>query len=106
VIKSFQDCPRVLSIARSTEKANILVMVWGEDDSTLKSTVESFRDLVNVSIVFSHYFGTPLSQVIVPFVSGDEDISPCGSRCDVCNRYHSNWCLGCPSTKHYKFNYL
>jgi DNA-binding Lrp family transcriptional regulator len=106
VIKGLQDCPRVLSIARTSEKANTLVMVWGEDDSTLKSTVESFRDLENVSIVFSHYLGTPLTQVIVPFVSGDEDISPCGSRCDVCNRYHSNWCLGCPSTKHYKNNYL
>lgn len=105
VIKSLQDCPRVLSIARTTEKANIILMVWGEDDSTLNSTVESLRDLDNVSIVYSHYLGTPISKVVVPFVLCDDDISPCGLSCDICNKYLSNWCLGCPSTKHYKLKF-
>jgi DNA-binding Lrp family transcriptional regulator len=106
LFKRLQDCPRVLSIARTTEKANIIAMVWGEDDNTLQSTVESFRDLVNVSLVYSHSLGTPVSQIIVPLILGSEDNTPCGLSCDICDRYKSNWCLGCPSTKHYKFNYL
>ena len=98
-----KNCPRVLNLFRTPEKANIHAIIWGEDDQTINSTLESFRDLENVDIVHTHYLGTPIhGNIIVNLVSGDNDESPCGMKCADCYRYDNAWCLGCPASKYYK----
>lgn len=104
VINLFQKCPRILSVSRATGKANILISVWGENDETLKSTVESFRDIENVEIVYSQYLGTPIEKTVIPIVSSTVDGPPCGSQCSKCNSYWKNWCNGCPTTSFHGFN--
>jgi DNA-binding Lrp family transcriptional regulator len=104
VIYLFQKCPRILNVSRSTGKANILITVWGENERTLKSTVESFRDIENVDIVYSQYLGTPIEKVIIPIVSSAVDDPPCGSQCSKCYSYLNNWCGGCPSTSFHRYN--
>lgn len=58
--KYLKDCPRVLTIFRTPEKANIHLSVWREDDQTIYSTIESFRDLENVDIIYTQYLGAPI----------------------------------------------
>jgi len=97
------NCPRVLNIFRTAEKANLHAILWGEDEQTINSTIESFRDLQNVEIVHTHYLGTPIhGNIIINVESGNDAETPCGMKCADCYRYHNAWCLGCPASKDYK----
>jgi DNA-binding Lrp family transcriptional regulator len=97
-----KNCPRVLNVFRTPEKANIHIAVWGEEDQTINSTIESFRDLQDVDIVYTHYLGTPIHGdigiKITPIISEE---TPCGKICSDCHRYENKWCLGCPITVDY-----
>ncbi len=98
-----RNCPRVLNVFRTSEKANFLLNVWGEDDQTINSTVESFGDQRNVSIVYTHYLGTPiLGDVIINVEARNKSETPCGTKCSECRRYHNAWCRGCPSSSDYE----
>ena len=98
-----RDCPRVLTLFRTPEKANIHVNVWGEEDKAINSTIESFRDFPNTEIIYTHYLGTPIyGDIMLNVESGNESESPCGKICPSCHRYNNNWCLGCPDTTSYK----
>ena len=102
-IEHLKSCPRVQTIFRTSGKANLEVGVWGENDQTINSTIESFRDLPNVQVVLSNYLGTPISgRMTLNMRLGDAETSPCGMNCAECSRYTSGWCIGCPATKHYK----
>jgi Lrp/AsnC family leucine-responsive transcriptional regulator len=98
-----KGCPRVLNIFRTPEKANIHLAVWGEDDQTINSTIESFRDIMDVDIVYTHYLGTPIHGDLAIHVhtSGSAE-TPCGRVCHSCYRYDNEWCTGCPVTDDYK----
>jgi DNA-binding Lrp family transcriptional regulator len=94
-----KSCPRVQSIFRTPEKANIQVGIWGEDDSTIQSCVESFRDLPDVNIVDINYLGTPIyGKILITVGPCDSDEAPCGKVCSECFRYQNSWCYGCPVT--------
>lgn len=98
-----RNCPRVLNLFRTAEKANIHAIVWGEDEQTINSTMESFRDLQNVDIVYTHYLGTPIyGDMIINVVPSKNSETPCGMTCSDCYRYSNEWCLGCPASKDYK----
>jgi Lrp/AsnC family leucine-responsive transcriptional regulator len=101
--KYFKECPRVLDVFRTPEKANIHLRVWGEDDNTIKSTIESFRDIPKVDIVYTHYLGTPIhGSIIIDVETKSGEQTPCGKICIKCHRYTNQWCLGCPLTTDYK----
>jgi len=103
VIEHLKSCPRVQTIFRTPGKANLEVGVWGEDDQTINSTVESFRDFPNVQVIHSNYLGTPISgRMTLNMRLGDAEKAPCSKDCVNCGRYTSGWCIGCPATKHYK----
>jgi DNA-binding Lrp family transcriptional regulator len=107
VEKYLRDCPRVVSIFRTPEKANIHLEVLGENDQTIASTVESFRDLANVDIVYIRYLGTPIHDNIMFDVAPNQsDVTPCGMTCVDCHRYINEWCVGCPTSSDYKNPFL
>ena len=98
-----KGCPRVLNVFRTPDKANIHLAVWGEDDQTINSTIESFRDMQGVDIVYTHYLGTPIhGDLSINVPPGGESETPCGRSCKKCHRYENEWCLGCPATVDYK----
>lgn len=98
-----RSCPRVLNVFRTSEKANLLLSVWGEDDQTINSTIESFGDQRNASVVYAHYLGTPIhGDVIVNVAARESNEAPCGAKCSECRRYQNSWCRGCPSSSDYK----
>jgi len=102
-----RNCPRVISIFRTPEKANLHLMVWGEDDQIINSTIESFRDLQNVDIIFTHYLGTPIhgDPTINLTVSNNAE-SSCGMVCGNCFRYVNKRCVGCPTSSSYRNPFL
>lgn len=103
VESSLNGCPRILNVFRTPEKANIHLDVWGEDDETINSTIESFRDLRDVDIVYAHYLGTPIhGSLAINVQPSVESEAPCGRSCKKCHRYKKEWCLGCPATMDYK----
>ena len=87
-----RSCPRVLNVFRTSDKANLLLTVWGEDDQTINSTIESFGDQRNASIVYANYLGTPIhGDIIVNVEARKSDETPCGTKCAECYRYQNAW---------------
>ncbi len=102
-LEVMSQCPRVQTIFRTPDVANVQVGVWGEDESALKSCIESFRDLPDVRIVDTKYLGTPIhGNVTIGVQLGDYKIAPCGNKCTMCSRYENEWCPGCPMTLYYR----
>jgi DNA-binding Lrp family transcriptional regulator len=102
-LQVLSHCPRVQSIFRSPKKANIEVEVWGENDQTVNSTIESFRDISNVDIIDINYLGTPIKgNIILRLDPKNLDVTSCGQVCADCHRYQNDWCNGCPDSKDYK----
>ncbi|MDH5199821.1 MAG: Lrp/AsnC family transcriptional regulator [Candidatus Bathyarchaeota archaeon] len=98
-----ESCPRVLNVFRTCGKANVHLSMWGEDDQTVNSMIESFRDYPNVDIVYSHYLGTPIHGDVKLRVEFEEHREPpCGRICSKCNRYVNGWCMGCPCSADYR----
>ena len=97
-----KSCPRVLNVFRTPEKANIHIAVWGEEDQTINSTIESFRDIEDVDIVYTHYLGTPIhGDIAIKLTPEQTKETPCGQVCSECHRYQNKWCLGCPMSVDY-----
>ena len=102
-LKILRKCPRVQTIFRSPKKANIELGVWGENDQTINSTIESFRDIQDIEIVDINYLGSPIhGNVTLRLNPGNLEVTSCGQVCADCHRYQNDWCLGCPDSKDYK----
>lgn len=97
-----KHCPRILDMFRTSGKANIHLRMWGDDDHTVNSMIESLRDLPNVEVVHTQYLGTPISGDIIIHFSRDDEETPCGRICATCPRYTRRWCAGCPVSTDYR----
>jgi DNA-binding Lrp family transcriptional regulator len=98
--KTLSRCPRVLMMLRLAEKANLMVTLFGEDQDSLRSTIESIGSWPGASILnVSH----PLypETFRVPVTNEKQDVAPCGKDCSECPNYLIKECLGCPVTIHY-----
>ena len=102
--KTILSCPRALMLLKPTDKANMLALLWGEDQNTLNSTVESFRSIRDTELVSVHSSDPPLltdafSLRVFPVKS---EIAPCGRKCADCYRFIEGQCMGCPAVDVYK----
>jgi len=98
-----KTCPRVLTVFRIPEKANIHFRIWEEDDRTINSTIESFRDRKNVDIVYSRYMETPIhGNIVINIKPSENRETPCGLNCSDYPRYIDALCLGCPASSNYR----
>jgi len=104
VEENLSKCPRVLTILRLTEKANLMALFFGENHSTLTSTIESLRDFSGADIVYVHHSEPPLftETVSLNVFPEKSDIAPCGRKCSDCFRYQNDQCIGCPAVIEYK----
>ena len=102
VEQMLKNCPRVLNVFWTPDKANIHLTVWGEEDKTINSTIETFRDLYDVDIVYTHYLGTPIhGDIGIKISPAHSEETPCGMKCSECQRFENKWCLGCPISVDY-----
>ena len=102
--KSLSRCPRVLNLFRTSGKANIHVLVWGEDEHTLTSNIECFRNLPNIEIISTLFLGHPIHGDFTVKIPTEKHIeSPCGKLiCNDCQTYKNGNCAGCPATADYR----
>jgi len=102
--KNLSQCPRVLMILEPSEKVNMLIFVYGEDQATLKSTIESFRHFSVANLVDIYHSGPPTvpQSFHIPIFIEKNDISPCRRKCVECMNYMNSECVGCPAVKEYK----
>lgn len=102
--KRLIDCPRALILLRPAEKANLLAIFYGENQGTLRSTIESIVDQTGVNLVYAHYSDPPLfpEHFNLQVFPQKGDVTPCGLRCIDCPSYKRGQCLGCPAVVEYK----
>jgi len=102
--RNLSECPRVLTLLRLNEKANLLILLYGEDQNSLGSTIECIRDLSHVSIVYAHHSRTPIipEAFSLRIFPKKNDLTPCGRRCNNCLRYQNGQCVGCSAVTEYK----
>ncbi len=103
LMKLMQCCPRVLTIFKAQGKEDLQVSMWGESQKSIDATINSFRDFQGVTVVSTHYLGTPIhGSVSITMDPQDSTISPCGKDCSKCLSYANSDCPGCPDTSHYQ----
>ena len=102
--KTLARCPRVILMLRLTEKANLMVTLYGEDQDSLRSTIESIGSWPGANILGVTHAEPPLypETFRVPVTNEKEAITPCGKDCSECPNYVIKECLGCPVTIHYR----
>jgi len=102
--RTLSECPRVLTFIRINDKANLLLLLYGEDQNSLGSTIECIRDLSDVSVVYVHHSRPPLFPEVFSLRVFPEknDLTPCGRKCGGCLRYRNGQCVGCPAVTEYK----
>jgi len=104
VERNLSGCPRVLTLLRLEEKANLLILLCGEDQNTLGSTIECLRDLSDVNIVYVHHSRPPIipQAFSMRIFSQKNDLTPCRRKCSDCLRYQNSQCVGCPAVSEYR----
>jgi len=102
--KTLSICPRVLMLLRPPDKANMVIMLCGEDQNTLSSTIETFRSIRNTDLVYIHSSDPPLfaESFCLKVFPIKGDVAPCGKRCADCLHFLEGQCVGCPAVAVYK----
>jgi len=109
LINRFEDCPRVVQIFKTVGGYNLIALVVAETPETLESiSMEKCSLRCSPGIRRSEFY--PISETYLqPFLqirenlaSKEQKLPPCDVNCDPCNRYETQKCVGCPTTKNYK----
>jgi len=108
-LEKFKDCPRIVNMFTLFAGYNLAALVIAEDKDTLESeSMEkcSLRCSRGVRRTEFYPIGTvlfsPYLKVRINLATKDKEIAPCNVKCDICERYRANKCVGCPATKYYK----
>lgn len=108
-LEKFKDCPRIVNMFTLFAGYNLAALVIAEDKDTLESeSMEkcSLRCSDGVRRTEFYPIGTiffsPYLKVRMNLVTKDKKITPCRVKCDVCERYKADKCVGCPATIYYK----
>lgn len=100
--KHLINCPRILMLLRLSGKPNLFITLFGENQNTLVSTIESLRDFPGINIVDVNHSEPPFSGTFsLKIFPEKSDITPCGKKCSDCFRYKNDQCLGCPVATEY-----
>jgi len=109
LMKKFENCPRLVFMAKSMGAHQLILHFIGSCDRTLQNLIEERLSNDNNVIDFDVSLAdTPDSKVLIPLKIPTEQspISPCGADCSSCQKYISDRCPGCPAStkrKHLEF---
>jgi len=108
-LEMFRKCPRIVNMFTLFAGYNLAALVIAENKDTLESeSMEkcSLRCRAGIRRTEFYPIGTilfsPYLKVRMNLVTKDKEISPCNVKCDVCERYQADKCVGCPATKYYR----
>ena len=109
LLERFRNCPRVVHIFTTLSGYNLIALIVAEDQSTLESisvekcslrSSEGIRRSELYPIGKIHY--SPFLPVRKYLAHKETVITPCNVDCGSCQRYLSEKCVGCPTTRYYK----
>jgi Lrp/AsnC family transcriptional regulator for asnA, asnC and gidA len=105
LIRLFQSCPRVIFLS-ALSASNLMAIVFGENMSTLESTIGvcSIRVQKGVRRSDVQIGDVPAYPKFIPITitsNRDEKVAPCGAVCTKCERFKEKMCFGCPATQFY-----
>ena len=109
LLERFRECPRVINIFTTLSGYNLIAFVVAEDQKTLESiSIEKcslrsgggIRRSEFIPIGNVHYSAfLPIREYLT---HKEKTIAPCGVDCRPCQRYKTQYCVGCPTTQYYK----
>lgn len=107
IVEKYKDCPRLLMMTSVTGRYNLFAVLIAEDTWTLESILGTCSIRTEKGIRRSEtWFGN--APAIPPFVPIDlapqhnSKGNPCGRKCQACNRYQIEKCVGCPASDEYR----
>jgi Lrp/AsnC family leucine-responsive transcriptional regulator len=108
IMKKYENCPRLISLASVTGRYNLFAVMVAEDTISLESILGtcSMRAEEGVRRSETWFGNAPFlpKYLLVDLAPGKSDgtKSPCGQDCANCRRYTAGKCVACPPTASYK----
>lgn len=108
IMKKYENCPCLISLASVTGRYNLFAVMVAEDTISLESILGtcSMRAEEGVRRSETWFGNAPFSPkyLMVDLDPGKSDgtKSPCGRDCSNCRRYTAGKCVACPTTNAYK----
>ncbi len=109
ILDRFEECPRVIQIFKTMGGYNLIAIVVAETKETLESiSMEKCSLRCSKGIRRSEFYPisetyfSPFLQIRKSLAQQEKKASPCKVKCDPCNRYENNKCVGCPTTTRYR----
>lgn len=103
--KKFENCPRVVFLAPMTGDFNLVMIVVSEDFKCLQNVIEkTIRTQPGVKRLSLSFTSTPFEpsffHLKMPINSSKS--APCSKKCQECESFINELCVGCPSVEEYK----
>ena len=107
ILNMFRDCPFFLNGFIISGKDNLVLLLVGDDLSSLESIIDShIRPDKDVQSVDFDVIITSIKDFVIPISIPTESLKnpPCGldHKCEGCYAFLTDRCLGCPATGKYK----
>jgi Lrp/AsnC family transcriptional regulator, leucine-responsive regulatory protein len=107
ILDMFSDCPFFLNGFIISGKDNLVLLLVGDDMSSLESIIDShIRPDKDVQSVDFDVIITSIKDFVIPINMPIEALNnpPCGldHKCEECYAFKTNRCFGCPATGKYK----
>jgi DNA-binding Lrp family transcriptional regulator len=107
ILNMFRDCPFFLNGFIISGKDNLVLLLVGDDMSSLESIIDShIRSDKDVQSVDFNVIITSIKDFVIPINIPTEALNypPCGldHKCEECYAFKTNRCFGCPATGKYK----
>jgi Lrp/AsnC family transcriptional regulator for asnA, asnC and gidA len=108
IMKKYENCPRLISLAPVTGRYNLFAVLVAEDTVSLESILGtcSMRAEEGVRRSETWFGNAPFfpKYLLVNLAPGKtkETKSPCGQDCNKCRRYTVGKCVACPTSTVYK----
>jgi len=108
-LEKFEKCPRIINMFTLFAGYNLAALIIAEDKDTLESesiercSLKCSRGIRRTEFYpIGTVFFSPFLKVRMDLVTRNKEVAPCNVRCDSCERYQSDKCVGCPATVFYK----
>jgi DNA-binding Lrp family transcriptional regulator len=108
IMKKYENCPRLISLAPVTGRYNLFAVMVAEDTVSLESILGtcSMRAEAGVRRSETWFGNAPFlpKYILVDLAPGkaSSSKSSCGQDCEKCRRYTAGKCVACPTTSAYK----
>jgi len=109
LLDRFEDCPRVIQIFKTMGGYNLIALVVAETPETLESiSMEKCSLRCSKGVRRSEFypiseaFFSPFFQIRGNLAQKQRSTTPCRVDCEPCNRYETQKCVGCPTSRNYK----